>query len=115
MLALSRKEGETILVGEFEIVVLQVGVDVVQLRVSLVRDAENVVIEFWSAEGEEFRIGKSIVGRIASVRNQSIGIAIEAPLDVSILRGEIVGKMPTPPIRNGGSRAERRDRFPGIH
>lgn len=98
MLVLSRREGENILAGEFEIRVLEVGEDIVQLRISHSPNAERIFVEIWVGVGEEFRIGKSILGTIAAIRNATASICLEAPREITILRGEIIGP-----------------RFPGIH
>lgn len=111
MLVLSRKEGETIEAGGFEIVVVQLGEDIVQLRISHMQDKDSVFVEVWVGVGEDFRIGKQIVGRIAVIRFNAVGIVIEAPRDVVIMRGELVSKMSARNERQ----PERRDRFPGIH
>ena len=103
MLALTRREGESILVGDFELAVLEVGEDVVQLRITHSLDPENIFIEMWVGVEEEFRIGKSVLGKIAVIRHNGVGICIEAPRSITILRKEISGGEPT------------RTRFPGIH
>jgi len=115
MLVLSRREGETITIGDFEMIVLHVGEDLAQLRISHSPNAEDIFVEMWVGIDEEYRIGRQIVGKIAAIRNNGIGICIEAPREVKILRGEIADQAPTPTSRSGNRRFGRRSGFPGIH
>lgn len=113
MLVLSRREGETITIGDFQMVILQVGEDVAQIRISHSPNAEDIFVEMWVGIDEEFRIGRQIFGKIAAIRNKGVGICIEAPRAITILRGEIADQAPNPTSRSG--RFGRRSGYPGIH
>lgn len=115
MLALSRREGETVFVGEFEIVVLTVGKDLAQLRISHTAHADNIFIEMWAGKEREFRIGKLIVVRVAVIRDKVVRICFEAPREITILRGEISDRYPKPTNHAESGRMDGRSHLPGIH
>lgn len=112
MLALSRKEGESILVGSFEITVKEVVRDAARLRIAPVQDAQDLGIEFWAVVGREFRIGELITGQLAASGSNRVRIALGAPESIVIMRSEFK-RTDTPIVRP--SRTDSPTRFPGVH
>jgi len=101
MLALSRKEGESLLVGEFQVTVLEVMRNSARLRIAPLESQFSV--EFWAHLGQEFRIGEDISGQVAASSSNRVRIALKARDTVLIMRSELKG------------RTASRPPFPGMH
>lgn len=46
---------------------------------------------------QEIRIGENIVVRVIGIKRNQVRLGIVAPAEVSVLREEILTKVPTPP------------------
>lgn len=110
MLVLTRSKDETIVAGTYRITVIEIGEDVVKLRLDrqLWKHKTRRLCQFWVAIGEEFDIGEAyedIEGQLTEIKGDRVRIGIKADRDeVPVDRLEVYEEK----VRPQGRRPNRR-------
>ena len=117
MLGLTRREGETILIGTIQVVVLKTNSksgEESRIRIEEMEEPRELQIETTVRRGDSFHLGGGIKIEVGAVRRKGLTLVIGAPLDIPIARGELIGLPPKtekPALRAAIARVS----FPGIH
>lgn len=83
MLVMTRNEGQTIVAGAYRLTVVEIGEDVVLLRLDrqLWKHRSRRLCQFWAAVDEPFDIGseiEAIVGKVTEIKGDRVRVGIEA-------------------------------------
>lgn len=90
MLVLTRREGRFILIGEgLKITVVEIGVDVVNLRVDFFLQDQSFFIQFWAAQDEKVQLGQEVSLMITEI-GASVRIGITADERIPIVRDDLI-------------------------
>lgn len=83
-LVLTRKSGESILVGDQVLKLAYVGGDQVKLELDGIAERVNV--------GAEMQIAPGVSVKVASIQFRNVRFVFDAPREVAIVRTELIGR-----------------------